>query len=191
MAEYRKDLLELDDRGVSRARGVLSRLFRVILCQVKLSGPQWEMLMDRMLNDPRNPMPKNSKDRSSQKGNLNKALKGDRMTWKTFEKALRFLAIQKVKFIVEPTWANGRTTHHWVTQELGSFTLEDFEMTDSEAAEFLEQITAQAAIVPPPELESIDEAVDVEDKLRRVSKVLSKVGRMPPKRRVTTHDPAK
>lgn len=127
MSEYRKDLLDLEDRGLSKAQNVLSYLFRKILFQTQLSGTRWEFLIGRWMADPRNPAPKNSKDRSSQKGNLNKALKSDRMTWKNCEKGLRFLGVIKLKITAECTWANGKTTAHSVTKELGHPNPEDFD----------------------------------------------------------------
>lgn len=185
MSNYRKDMMELDDLAISKAKGVLSRLFRIILYQNNVRSTQWEMLMDRLLSDPRNPIPKNAKDRSSQKGNLNKALRGDKMTWKTFERGLRFLGIRSIRFIIEPTWANGRTTRHYVDQELGGFTHEDYDMTDTEGAEFVERVK-QRSIAPMVLNSQVADDPSIQKSLDRVSRTLDRIGRIPRRRPTDT-----
>ena len=120
------DILAQEDKGIHAARGVLARLFRTILYERGIDGPRWEVLMQRVLDDPRSPAPRNSKDRSSLKGNLNKAFRAPRMTWKTFEKAMRLLSPESMTFEVHLKWFNGETTIHNVTQDLGGFRPEDY-----------------------------------------------------------------
>lgn len=148
-----KDILHQEDKGVRTARGVLSRLFRTILFEQGIDGPRWEMLMQRILDDPRNPAPRNSKDRSSLKGNLNKALKAPRMTWKTFEKALRLLAPESVRFEVHLKWFNGKTTIHNVTQELGGFRVEDY-LEDETDTPLLDSLLTE--VPEPPHFQTTD-----------------------------------
>lgn len=121
----KKDIIETPDKGVSAAKGVLAKLFRTILRDLDIRGPEWEKKITQALDDPAGSMPKNSKDRSTLKGNLNKMLKADRLTWKNFQKGLRLLAPKFVKFEVHLTWPNGKTTVHTVSQQLGNFTQED------------------------------------------------------------------
>lgn len=126
MKQDNKDILEQKDKGISKSRGVLSKLFRTILYDIGISGPEWENLMQRVLDDPRGPAPRNSKDRSSLKGNLNKALKGPRMSWKTFQKALRLLAPVSARLEIHLTWQKGVVTVHHVTQPIGGFQADDY-----------------------------------------------------------------
>ncbi len=126
MKETKVDILDLPDFGARDARGVLAKLFRVVMKNIGFNHTRWEVQMQRVLDDPRNPVPRNSKDRSSFKGNLNKALKSDRMTWKVFEKALRFLGPRSIRFEIHCTWANGKTSIHGFNQELGGFREEDY-----------------------------------------------------------------
>ncbi len=104
-----QDLLNSDDKGVREARGVLTVLWRQLLVIRGIDGWQWDKLMRAYLSDPRNGIQNNSRDRSSARGNLNKELKRDDMTWRVFLKALNFLGPVRVIFSVRITWANGET----------------------------------------------------------------------------------
>lgn len=167
----------LPDMEVSKGRDVLSKLFRLVLANQHIEGPNWESLMERLLNDPKNPMPRNSKDRSSQKGNLNKALKAERMTWKTFEKGLRFLTVRKARVIVELTWANQKTTCHYIDRYLGNFTAEDFVLTDEEE-KLVERQHTQSDTVPRSLILDPPEAKNLERSIRSAVKALDEVSRM-------------
>jgi len=144
MKEEKKDILEQPDWGVGTARGALAKLFRTILKDLKIGGPEWERHMQRALDDPRGPAPRNSKDRSTLKGNWNKALKADRMSWKTFQQALRLLSPVSARFEVQLTWLKGTTTIHYINQEIGGFRQEDFNDEDIDQYSALsDQVTAQ------------------------------------------------
>lgn len=114
MYDYeKKDVLAEDDKGVRTARNVLARLFRQILRDRKINHARWHMLMHRYLHDPRNKIPPNGKDKSSARGNLNKELRRDRMTFKVFyDKAIPFLNPRKVTFTLTCEWEDGKTTIH-------------------------------------------------------------------------------
>ena len=96
--------LNLPDKGVSEASGALSKLFRKITDDIKLNPNQWGVLMVRYLNDPRNDVKKDVKDKSSARGNLNKELMRTSMTWKVFRKGLRFLGPTWIRFEVHMGW---------------------------------------------------------------------------------------
>ena len=86
----------------------LAHLFRTILkdklCNVESPILYWENRMDRYLNDETNGIPNNTKDRSSAKGNINKALQFKTMSWKTFKTGLKFLGARSIKFTVSIEW---------------------------------------------------------------------------------------
>ncbi len=105
-----RDLLNDLDKGVKEARGVLSVLWRQLLMARSIDGWQWDKLMRDYLADPRNGIQNNSRDRSSARGNLNKELKRDDMTWRVFLKALNFLGPVRVVFTVDITFKDGTTT---------------------------------------------------------------------------------
>lgn len=120
MTEKLKTMLASPDKGMSSAEGVLSRLFRQILADNNVGAYAWNNLMERYLNDDRNGIPKNGKDRSSARGNLGKELSRPAMTWKVFRKALQFLGARRIKFTVECEWSNRRRTVHSVNLDLGA-----------------------------------------------------------------------
>ena len=84
-----------------------------------ISFNSWNKWMDSYLNDPRNGIKNNTKDRASARGNLSKEILKDKMTWKVFCKALRFINVIKFKVTIEPQWANGRTTSFSATVNIG------------------------------------------------------------------------
>jgi hypothetical protein len=112
-------MLESQDKEVGNARGILARLFRKILADLSVTYYHWDMLMEKYLDNPRNRVPSNTKERSSARGNLNKELRRESMTWKVFDKALRFLGPVRAEFSVKLTWQNKRTSVHSVEVLLG------------------------------------------------------------------------
>jgi hypothetical protein len=112
MNEELTRMLKLPDKGASEASGVLSKLWRGILVDLDVTHYTWGSLMLRYLNDPRNGIPRDVKDKSSARGNLNKELKRPRMTWKVFLKGLRFLGPVRIEFVVKLTWKTRTTTVH-------------------------------------------------------------------------------
>ena len=70
--------------------------------------------MESYLNNPTNRVPRSSKGRSSARGNLSKEILKSNMTWKNFEKAIKFLNPIKAEFSIKLHWKNGRVTNHHV-----------------------------------------------------------------------------
>mgnify|MGYP000091301617 CR=1 FL=1 len=105
-------ILERDDKGVSKASGVLSLVFRKTLGELGVNATMWNKLMLNYLSDKRNRIPNNSRARSSTRGNLNKELSKPNMTWRNFEKGIRFLNPLEAVFTLRLTWRNGKTTVH-------------------------------------------------------------------------------
>jgi hypothetical protein len=108
-------LLSSQTKLVEEAGGSLSRLFRQILFDINLESFRWSTLMDNYVKDKRNRIEQNNKDISSAKGNLAKELVRPDMTWKVFNKAMRFLNPKRVRIIIAIDWQNKKTTLHEVT----------------------------------------------------------------------------
>ena len=104
-----RDILDEQDKGVNEAKGALAFLFRKILFDRNITPIGWARMMNRFLDDPRNGIPPNGKDRSSARGNLNKELRRPRMTWKVFEKAMRFLGLHGLRFEAHLRWPGATT----------------------------------------------------------------------------------
>lgn len=132
-------MLDSHDKEIGKARGILARMFRKILADANIKYWEWDSLMERYLNNPRNRVPNNTKDRSSARGNLNKELYRETMTWKVFDKALRFLSPVRVRFEVHITWENKRTTIHGVDVLLGEDVISDPEEDEVEEADLAER----------------------------------------------------
>lgn len=115
MAEHenRNRLLHDPEKRVVEARG-LSKIFRNILSDLNITPMKWDQLMNAYLNNPKNRVGRDSRSRSSTRGNLNKELVKKDMTWRNFERAIRFLNPVEAEFTVKLRWRNGRTTLHGV-----------------------------------------------------------------------------
>lgn len=105
-------ILEREDKGASKASGVLSKIFRKSLWEVGVNATKWNKLMLQYLDDRRNRIPNNSRAKSSTRGNLTKELSKPNMTWRNFEKGIRFLNPARAVFSLQLSWHNGNTTVH-------------------------------------------------------------------------------
>lgn len=94
------------------SNGMLSRLFRIILKDRDIGGYRFAILMNQFLSDPKNNIPNNKLDQTSNRGNLNKEFQKGQMTWKVFCKGMRFLQIVRFRLILEADWRTGETTSH-------------------------------------------------------------------------------
>lgn len=100
------------------AHGLLSKLFRVMLKDMKVTGYRFSLLMEKYLNDPKNNVPNNLKERTSNRGNTNKELSNPRMSWKVFAKAMSFLRLRGFRLTIEAWHPDGTTTIHSVDVNL-------------------------------------------------------------------------
>lgn len=80
----------------------------------------WDRLMNQYINDARNCVPRNKKDQSSARGNLQKELLKPEMTWKVFLKGIRFLGITSFEINIIAKHANGKQTIHSHSVNLGT-----------------------------------------------------------------------
>jgi hypothetical protein len=91
---------------------ILADLFHRIMLGIGINSHRFDRLMESYLNDPRNAIPQNIKDRSSARGNLRKELLKSAMSWKVFCKGLRFLNIRRFHINIKLEHANGDITSH-------------------------------------------------------------------------------
>jgi hypothetical protein len=98
---------------------ILSNLFTLIKQDVLKQFSTWNILMIAYLLDPKNGIPRNSREQSSAKGNLDKEFAKPNMTWKVFCKAIRFLNIMKFDIIIKAHHANGSTREYIYPVNLG------------------------------------------------------------------------
>lgn len=108
-------------KGPSNSSSVLSRIFFNMGMELGLSSfTSWDRLMDQYINDARNCIPRNKKDQSSARGNLQKELSKPEMTWKVFLKGIRFLGIISFEIKIIAKHANGKQTVHSHNVNLGT-----------------------------------------------------------------------
>lgn len=102
------ELLAEKDKGMRRAKSVLSYLFRQALLWSKVNNQTWKRRAERLLKQPHNAHLKNDM------GNLNKDLVRDEFSWSNFKKAIDFLnpnsAVLKITF----EWRSGRVSTYSV-----------------------------------------------------------------------------
>lgn len=125
-------LLSSESKEVEKATGVLARLARRILAEKNINHWKWGQLMDAYLNNPRNGIPNNTRDQSSARGNFNKEVNRPTMTWRVFDKFLRFLGATHVRFEVHITMPNKKTTVHGINIRLNDEPMESVPGEDEE-----------------------------------------------------------
>lgn len=104
MAEDMHRILSLDDKGVGEAENAPAKLFRGVLLDAKIDRQAWDRLMRRYVTDPKNGIPNNPTKRSSERSNLNRALSKQKITWRTFRKAMSMLKPRHIVYEVDFTW---------------------------------------------------------------------------------------
>lgn len=100
-----------------------SVLFRTLLFDLRLGATELNRLITNYLDDDANGIPPNGNVRSSERGNIIKALAGEAMSWKTFMKALQILSPVEMELNLKLTWKNGRVTSHTTRSILRNETL--------------------------------------------------------------------
>lgn len=97
------ELLLESDCGVSRARNPGGKLFRIILRDMCITPAYWERGMKSYLNSPRSGV-RNSIERSSKKGNLNKPLSLPSLTWKKLKTGIAILNPKDIEIRLQLNW---------------------------------------------------------------------------------------
>jgi hypothetical protein len=81
---------------------------------------KYDQLMHRYLLDARNCIPRNRKEQSSARGNLQKELLKSDMSWKVFMKGLRFLEVLSIDISITLTHSDGKKSTHSTSVNLGN-----------------------------------------------------------------------
>lgn len=93
-----KDLLSDQKKGCENAQGILCFLFRRALLWRRVTMIHWNKRAAKYFEKPHN------KNKPVDKGNLNKALITDDMTWGSFVKGIDFLGPVKATFDIVLSW---------------------------------------------------------------------------------------
>lgn len=87
----KRDILATDDKEIGTAKG-LGVLWRRILVVLNIRPDTWIAHMNHYLRDPSNHIKDDPKSRSTAKGNLEKALLADDLTWDQFLRGIKMLS---------------------------------------------------------------------------------------------------
>lgn len=80
-----------DTKKSGGSDSILANMFANIINDTGINFDKWNNLMNTYIRDPRNSIPNNDRDQSSERGNLRKELLKEKMTWKVFCKGMRLL----------------------------------------------------------------------------------------------------
>lgn len=114
MSRSLKEIVSDTDKQVSQSSNPLTKLYRTMLLDMDIKHSNIDHYINLYLDDPSLGIPKNSKDRSSERGNLLKQLGKSAISWKIFTKGLRLLRPKHVRLTVTFTDQRDRVTVHSV-----------------------------------------------------------------------------
>jgi hypothetical protein len=103
-----KQILEHDTKEVSKAKGVLSRLLRVLMFEWGINPKAYNSYMTKWLTNPANGVYKDSNERSTVRGNINKEFARPNISWSVIMKAFRFFAVWRVDLRIICWKADGK-----------------------------------------------------------------------------------
>lgn len=90
----------------------LTKIFRIAFSETiepdQSPSWTWDSKMNIFLDDKTNHIRTNGKDRSSAKGNFNKAFKSGYMSWKTFRQAIKFLGAASFRIEIHINWGKSK-----------------------------------------------------------------------------------
>ena len=124
------------ERRTGTVSGILSAMFAKIASatigtnqsadgRLHWNTARWEYFMAKYLHDPRNAIPQNRSDLSTERSNLNDALNNKNMSWKIFCRGLRFLRIESFTITIDTKHGNGEKTVYSMPVDLGIETNDD------------------------------------------------------------------
>lgn len=102
-----KELLSDPNKGLYRAQGALCYLFRHVLLWRNVTQFRWNRLQTLYFEKPHNA-------KNADRGNLNKALIQDDLTWGSFKKAVDFLNPISAMLTVKLHWRSGSTSSYTI-----------------------------------------------------------------------------
>jgi len=182
----------LSKQGIASAQNELAFFFRRICSELRFDPIRWEAKLQRYLDRNKNLIGSTNKDRSYARGNMNAMFTADKLTWRTWMDALRFLGARGAKLTLELDWPGNRKTYHQIRLNLKQGSSPEDAADD---LEMLEELGPSAVASPPIPL-SVDEAIEqsetrnaspgipepqplptVEDQLRRHTEMLRQARR--------------
>lgn len=106
-----KQSLASRTKGIEDVHGILAKIYRKVLIDIDLRMERFEYLMQKYDRELSLDNTMTRRAISSEKSNILREMGKPTMSWKVFKKCIGFLRPTNIKFAVELTWANGKTTH--------------------------------------------------------------------------------
>lgn len=131
-----KQMLTSSDKGRGRAQGVLCYMFRNTLLWKNINYHQWVRAVGFYFDKPHN---KNNQDR----GNLNKALVQDDLSWAAFKKGLDLLSPYKATLTIELTWRSGKKSSYSIVIDPAEDESDVFLIAEAEETDLVTDIVAK------------------------------------------------
>lgn len=130
MSKAFKEMLDHPDKKASEATGILARIWRIMLGDLKISYEVFNRLLIAWNNDPSNGIPRLGKAYASERGNLMKEFERPDITWKVFLKGIKFLRPRKMTIRIDLEWddpskTSSRVTVHELHVPVNSINLEN------------------------------------------------------------------
>lgn len=108
-----EEVLSTIDKRVHDSKDVLTRLWRVILIDIRMSPMPFYNLLDKFLEK----VNMSAREKMTERGNLKKLLFKDNMTMNTFLKALVVISVKSIKITIDLEMENGKKTSHSVSAD--------------------------------------------------------------------------
>lgn len=102
-----KQLLTSSDKGRGRAQGILCYMFRNTLLWANMNYHRWVRATNFYFDKPHNA-------KNTDRGNLNKALIPDDLSWASFKKGMDLLDPYRVTMTITLTWKSGKTSTYTI-----------------------------------------------------------------------------
>lgn len=120
-----EDKMRLPDRGASKGKNSLSILFSRVMSKIRLSPNKIEENNRIFVKNPVNQVPDDSGKRSSAAGNIRKEIERDTMTWRVFEKLIRWSRPKSAKVYVVIDWKDGKQTIDQVNIRIDDYVFDE------------------------------------------------------------------
>lgn len=148
--------MRLPDRGASQGKNNLAILFSRIMSKTRLTPQRIEENNRIFVKNPLNKIPNDSGKRSSAAGNIRKEIERNTMTWRVFEKLIRWSRPKSAKLFVVIDWKDGTQTVDHVNLRIDDYEVEDDkeefqvnELSTDELIEIVRQRGTDVRVVIP------------------------------------------
>lgn len=115
--------------------GLLATLFRNVLATLEITPARWSKRMQEHFDEAAKLNYSTRKDLSGVRANINSALLGDHMTWRSFCKGMVFLRLSKMRVTIEFSRGSGKVHSTSIEVDFGRTSVDDLDRyTDDERA---------------------------------------------------------